>query len=225
MRSSSGSGTDDCGRTSGPSRPSTMPSPPSTRPSGARGRRSFVFVREDGETATDSALLVGHHRRLARRDQFATMVAFAIWLISLTLEAPRADGARPPGARLPRVNPAADVRRARQLPPSRPSDVKASPRLSRWGFCFDPPGGVLLRLQLKVEAASPVPRRRVYAPVHVQLLENVVDMVLHRCQLDDETASAPLVGDAVIDYVQNCAFATRHRPHGTLRVLRLFVSR
>src|SRR5437870_2669037 len=62
-----------------------MPSPPSTRPSGARGRRSFVFVREDGETATDSALLVGHHHRLERRDQFATMVAFAIWLISLTL--------------------------------------------------------------------------------------------------------------------------------------------
>src|SRR5207247_2067230 len=69
-------GTDDCGRTSGPSRPSTTPSPPSTRPSGARGRRSFVFVREDGETATDSALLVGHHHRLDRRDQFATMVAF-----------------------------------------------------------------------------------------------------------------------------------------------------
>src|SRR5256885_17262989 len=73
-----------------------MPSPPSTRPSGARGRRSFVFVREDGETATDSALLVGHHHRLDRRDQFATMVAFAIWLISLALGAPRADGARPP---------------------------------------------------------------------------------------------------------------------------------
>ena len=61
----------------GPSRPSTMPSPPSTRPSGARGRRSFVFVREDGETATDSALLVGHHHRLDRRDQFATMVVSA----------------------------------------------------------------------------------------------------------------------------------------------------
>src|SRR5213595_1799994 len=74
VRSSSGCGTDDCGRTSGPSRPSTMPSPPSTRPRGARGRRSFVFVREDGETATDSALLVGHHHRLDRRDQFATMV-------------------------------------------------------------------------------------------------------------------------------------------------------
>src|SRR5213080_1759968 len=44
-----------------------MPSPPSTRPRGARGRRSFVFVREDGETATDSALLVGHHHRLDRR--------------------------------------------------------------------------------------------------------------------------------------------------------------
>src|SRR2546430_16753294 len=58
VRSSSGCGTDDCGRTSGPSRPSTMPSPPSTRPSGARGRRSFVFVREDGETATDLSHLV-----------------------------------------------------------------------------------------------------------------------------------------------------------------------
>src|SRR5437879_6015939 len=72
-----------------------MPSPSSTRPSGTRGRRSFVFVREDGETATDSSLLVGHHHRLDRRDQFATMVAFAIWLISLTLEVPRAVGARP----------------------------------------------------------------------------------------------------------------------------------
>jgi NADPH:quinone reductase-like Zn-dependent oxidoreductase len=47
-----GCGTDDCGRTSGPSRASTMPSPSSTRSSGARGRRSFAFVREDGETAT-----------------------------------------------------------------------------------------------------------------------------------------------------------------------------
>ena len=47
MRSSSGCGTDDCGRTSATSRPSTMPSPPSTRPSDARGRRSSAFVRED----------------------------------------------------------------------------------------------------------------------------------------------------------------------------------
>ncbi len=45
-RSSSAYGTDDCERTSAPSRPSTRPSPPSTRPSDARGRRSFVFVRE-----------------------------------------------------------------------------------------------------------------------------------------------------------------------------------
>src|SRR5438876_9951425 len=115
-----------------------MPSPPSTRPSGARGRRSFVFVREDGETATDSALLVGRHHRLDRRDQFATMVAFAIWLISLTLEAPRADGARPPGARLPRVNPAADVRRARQIPPSRLSEEQASHRLGCGAFLRGP---------------------------------------------------------------------------------------
>src|SRR5262245_24113203 len=46
VRSSSGCGTDDCGRTSATSRPSTMPSPPSTRPSDARGRRSSAFVRE-----------------------------------------------------------------------------------------------------------------------------------------------------------------------------------
>src|SRR5262249_6368533 len=38
--------TDDCGRTSATSRPSTTPSPPSTRPSDARGRRSSAFVRE-----------------------------------------------------------------------------------------------------------------------------------------------------------------------------------
>jgi hypothetical protein len=31
---------------------------------------------------TDSALPVGHRHRLNRRDQFATTVAFAIWLIS-----------------------------------------------------------------------------------------------------------------------------------------------
>src|SRR5204863_518417 len=37
---------DGCGRTSAPSRPSTMPSPPSTGPSDARGRRSSAFVRE-----------------------------------------------------------------------------------------------------------------------------------------------------------------------------------
>src|SRR6516164_10001550 len=46
VRSSSGCGTDDCGRTSATSRPSTRPSPPSTRPSDARGRRSSAFVRE-----------------------------------------------------------------------------------------------------------------------------------------------------------------------------------
>jgi Zinc-binding dehydrogenase len=47
VRSCSGFGTGDCGRTSATSRPSTMPSPPSTRPSDARGRRSSAFVRED----------------------------------------------------------------------------------------------------------------------------------------------------------------------------------
>jgi len=47
VRSSSECGTDDCGRTSAPSRPSTVPSPPSTQPSDARGRRSFAFARED----------------------------------------------------------------------------------------------------------------------------------------------------------------------------------
>src|SRR5215469_4512648 len=46
MRSSSGCGTDDCGRTSATSRPSTMPSPPSTRPSGSAGRRSSTFARK-----------------------------------------------------------------------------------------------------------------------------------------------------------------------------------
>jgi len=46
-RSSIACGTDDCARTSGPSRRSPMPSPPSTRPSGARGRRSFALGREE----------------------------------------------------------------------------------------------------------------------------------------------------------------------------------
>jgi len=39
MRSSSGCGTDGCGRTSATSRHSTMPLQPSTRPSGSAGRR------------------------------------------------------------------------------------------------------------------------------------------------------------------------------------------
>jgi NADPH:quinone reductase-like Zn-dependent oxidoreductase len=46
VRSSSGCGTDGCGRTSATSRPSTMPLQPSTRPSGSAGRRSSAFVRE-----------------------------------------------------------------------------------------------------------------------------------------------------------------------------------
>ena len=53
---SSGCGTDDCGRTSAPSRPSTKLSPPSTRPSDARGRRSFAFARKDSGRASSSAL-------------------------------------------------------------------------------------------------------------------------------------------------------------------------
>ena len=40
-------GTDDCGRTSATSRPSTLASPPSTGPSDKRGRRSSAFVHED----------------------------------------------------------------------------------------------------------------------------------------------------------------------------------
>ena len=51
VRSSSGCGTDDCGRTSATSRPWTMPSPPSTRGSDATGRRSSAFVHNDSETA------------------------------------------------------------------------------------------------------------------------------------------------------------------------------
>src|ERR1051325_11904889 len=102
---------------------------------------------------------------------------------------------------------------------SRLSDVKASPRLSRWGFCFGPPGGVLLGFQPEVEAAAPVARRRVYAPVHVQLLENVVYGVLHGCQLDDETTGDCLVGHAVIDQVQNLPFPTRQRAQGAVRRL------
>ena len=39
-------------------------------------------------------LLIDHHHRLDGRDQLATSVAFAMWLISLTLEAPRADATR-----------------------------------------------------------------------------------------------------------------------------------
>ena len=62
-----------------------------------------MFVREDGETATDSALLVGNHHRLDRRDQFATIVAFAIWLISLALEAPRRQERTPKQPGFPRA--------------------------------------------------------------------------------------------------------------------------
>jgi biotin operon repressor len=58
VRSSSGCATDDCGRTSATSRPSTMLSPPSTRPSDATGRRSSAFARKDSGTASGPALLV-----------------------------------------------------------------------------------------------------------------------------------------------------------------------
>ena len=47
VRLSSGCETDDCGRTSAMSRPSTMPSRPSTRPTGSQERRSSAFVRKD----------------------------------------------------------------------------------------------------------------------------------------------------------------------------------
>ena len=57
-------------------------------------------------------------------------------------------------------------------PPSRSQDDELGFSLSALG------------LQLEVKAASPVPGRGVYAPVHVQLLENAVHMVLHRCQFD-----------------------------------------
>ena len=57
VRLSSGCGTDDCGRTSATSRPSTMPSPPSIRPSGSPGRRSSAFVRKEALT---------HHSDLPR---------------------------------------------------------------------------------------------------------------------------------------------------------------
>jgi hypothetical protein len=46
VRSSSGCGTHDCGRTSAGPRPSTMPSPRSTRPREAGGRRSSAFAHE-----------------------------------------------------------------------------------------------------------------------------------------------------------------------------------
>jgi len=45
VRSCSGYGTDDYGRTSPTSRLSTTPLAPSTRPSGAQERRSSPFVR------------------------------------------------------------------------------------------------------------------------------------------------------------------------------------
>ena len=49
VRSSSGCGTDDCGRTSARSRPSTRPSQPSTRPSGARARWSSALGCENSD--------------------------------------------------------------------------------------------------------------------------------------------------------------------------------
>ena len=50
VRSSSGCATDDCGRISVTSQPSTMPSPPSIRPSGPAGRRSSAFVHQESLT-------------------------------------------------------------------------------------------------------------------------------------------------------------------------------
>jgi NADPH:quinone reductase-like Zn-dependent oxidoreductase len=54
-RSSGECGTDDYGRSSATSRPSTTPSPPSTRPSGSWERRSSAFVREGSAAAIGSA--------------------------------------------------------------------------------------------------------------------------------------------------------------------------
>ena len=75
MRSSSGSATDDCGRTSATSRLSTMPSPPSIRPSGSAGRRSSGFgrrargsprCRERGREGRELGVVDGARRGLHR---------------------------------------------------------------------------------------------------------------------------------------------------------------
>ena len=73
VSSSSVCGTDDCGRTSAPSRPSMTPSPPSIGPSDARGRQSFAFARENvGRRTVPRSPSARHGSTFRRRSAVAS---------------------------------------------------------------------------------------------------------------------------------------------------------
>src|SRR3954449_2639055 len=91
MRLSGGCGTDDCGRTSAPSRPSMMPSPPSTRPSDARGRRSSAFVRERRAPKVEDGRVVLLHTEVP---QELSGLGYGARLAHGVFEALRCDGKR-----------------------------------------------------------------------------------------------------------------------------------
>src|SRR2546422_7809414 len=63
-----------------------------------------------------------------------------------------------------------------------------------------------------MESAAPVSRRRVDAPVHMQLLENVVYVVLHGCQFDTLLDRVSAIAAELRDVVQEAT----HSPLGTL---------
>src|SRR5436309_7895770 len=63
-----------------------------------------------------------------------------------------------------------------------------------------------LGLQLEVKTSLPVPAGRVDAPVHVQLLKDVVHMVLGRRHFDAQMAGDLFVGHALIDELKDLAF-------------------
>src|ERR1043166_1187515 len=73
MSSSSGYGTDDCGRTSATSRPSTMPSPRSTRPSESRARRSSASEEDAQDERTREAFFIVQPRR-AELEEIARLI-------------------------------------------------------------------------------------------------------------------------------------------------------
>jgi len=75
-------------------------------------------------------------------------------------------------------SPAPAANAAGRVKSRRPDSVKIKPHI-------DSDVGLFSGVQLEVETASPVPGRRIYTSVHVQLLENVVYMVLHGGHLED----------------------------------------
>src|SRR5437763_8683184 len=65
-----------------------------------------------------------------------------------------------------------------------------------------------LGLELEMKTSLSVPAGRVDAPVHVQLLQDVVHMVLGRRHFDAQVAGDLFVGHALIDQLQDLPLPT-----------------